>query len=74
MCLACEMFWMVAEEPPPPVPTRRARMAAATPETDFACDTLDAGKPKPAKVAKDAKPRAIHSKKRNLRAQSERRP
>ncbi len=71
MCLACEMFWMVAEEPPPPAPKRRARKAKMQPDASFACDepaTLEA------MPAKAAKPRATGGKKRSLRAQSERRP
>jgi len=65
--MACEMFWMVAEEEPAPAPKHRARKAKGEPDSGFACDAPDAGKKRPT-------PRAIRSKKRNARAESERRP
>jgi hypothetical protein len=71
MCLACEMFWMVAEEEPPQPPKRRARKAKAPSDAGFACDepaTLNAG------PAKTARPRASRSRKRAPRVESERLP
>ncbi|HVZ53849.1 MAG TPA: hypothetical protein VG986_17915 [Pseudolabrys sp.] len=74
MCMACEMFWMVAEEPPAPMPKRRARKAKAAPEADFACDAPVEGEAKPANEAKAAKPRASRAKRRSPRVESEPRP
>ena len=72
MCMACEMFWMVAEEPPAPAPKRRARkakaQAGAQPDASFACDAPDDSKAKP------AMPRATRAKRRSPRVESERRP
>jgi hypothetical protein len=39
MCMACEMFWMEAEEPPPVVKPKR-KAARAT--DGFACDVPEA--------------------------------
>lgn len=66
MCLACEMFWMVAEEPPPPR-KRRARTAKALQEAGFACDEPAARK------SKTAKPGTTRTGRRTVRVQSERR-
>jgi hypothetical protein len=68
MCLACEMFWMVAEEPPAPEPKRRSRKAKAQPDAGFACDAPAEGTTTP------IRPRATRSKKRTPRVESERQP
>jgi hypothetical protein len=39
MCMACEMFWMEAEEPPPVVKPKRK---AARANDSFACDVPEA--------------------------------
>lgn len=50
MCMACEMFWMEAEEPPPVIkPKRQAARAADA----FACDVQEAD----AAAPKTSKPR-----------------
>ena len=64
MCMACEMFWMDAPEPPP-APKRKARKAAARDADAFACDALETAKPVKRRAA--AKPR-------RTKAKSERRP
>jgi len=47
MCIACEMFWMAAEEPPP-APKRKARKARSRAGETFACDPVETGRTKPA--------------------------
>ena len=54
MCMACEMFWMEAEEPLPVVkPKRKAARAADA----FACDAPGAEADAAPKVSKPTKPR-----------------
>ena len=64
MCMACEMFWMDAPEPPP-APKRKASRAAARKADDFACDVPATAAPVKRRAA--AKPR-------RTKAKSERRP
>lgn len=64
MCMACEMFWMDAPEPPP-APKRKARNAAGRDADAFACDVPETAKPVKRRAA--AKPR-------RTKAKSERRP
>ena len=60
MCMACEMFWMEAEEPPPAIKPKRK---AARAEDSFACDMpeAEAATPRPSKprVRKARAPKTI---------------
>jgi len=73
MCLACEMFWMVAEEPPPE-PKRRGRKAKVASQADFACEAPAMRDATPAASARPAKRRTSRAKRRTPRIDSERRP
>ena len=65
MCMACEMFWMDAPEPPP-APKRKANRATARKADDFACDAPD--------IEVTAVKRRVAAKPRRTKAKSERRP
>ena len=65
MCMACEMFWMDAPEPPP-APKRKVRKAPARDADAFSCDVPN--------IEVAAVKRRAAAKPRRTKAKSERRP